>query len=78
MMPEDIKIYTGHEKTPLSLKEAREIQGAWEEIIAGKIERDEKAGMPFSFVDPEELAYDVKVHHFGNIGILYDANTLKS
>jgi glyoxylase-like metal-dependent hydrolase (beta-lactamase superfamily II) len=77
MMSEDVKLYTGHEKEPLGIREAREIWAAWEEIISGKTEHDEKSKMPFSFVDPDELAYDVKLHRYGGVGILYDANTLK-
>jgi glyoxylase-like metal-dependent hydrolase (beta-lactamase superfamily II) len=77
MMNESTTIYSGHEKKPLGMETVGEIRAAWEEILEGKTRHDEKAGMPFAFVDPEELNYDVRLHKHGGAGILYDANILK-
>jgi glyoxylase-like metal-dependent hydrolase (beta-lactamase superfamily II) len=76
IMPENVKIYTGHEKRPLLLNSAYDILAAWQEVTEGKTEGDTKSGMPFTCVDPEELSYDVRKHDCGSIVLLYDANVL--
>lgn len=77
MTDKDTVIFPGHEKRPLGMETIRKIRAAWEEVLEGKTRHDEKAGMPFAFVDPDELSYDIRLHKYDDIGILYDANILK-
>ena len=76
-MPEDVIIYTGHERSHLTLAAARDIRNGMQEILAGRTEEDTPSGMPFPCIDPEELDYDVKEHKCGQVSVIYDANTLK-
>ncbi|WP_343247865.1 MBL fold metallo-hydrolase [Diplocloster hominis] len=76
-MPEEVTIYTGHERYPLTLAAARDIQTGMREILTGLTAKDTPSGMPFPCIDPEELSYDVKEHRCGQVSVVYDANILK-
>lgn len=80
-MPEDIILYSSHDRDRQGKAMLKDLKAAFEEILAGKNENDEHFVLAFDFLprelmDPEEFEYDMWCHRAGKAVVPYNSKIL--